>query len=301
MKIHVLPATCLALLASLSSCKKDQTALEVEILRDQARCVELSQKTRLLEMRWDRLAPGHEHAEVVLGVAEEATETLLAMRREREQLIVDLAKLEKDIVVARQEQRRSLRVAAIGKKFPSFAAKHRVYENVTIVEVDDMGIQLRHEDGLTRVTASKLTAQQMAEFGIDADIAQQAQVDEAKQIAAYNQMVDQALAKQKKEQRYADLSESIASAAPVITPSRSTRPSNFGKMTSSFNSPYGSSSRLRRYRDSYYDTNTTVYYYGSNSSSRQSASSYCPPTRVSPISPRPPRPVPTPPVLPGPQ
>lgn len=281
MKIHTLTATCLMVLISLSACKKDQTALEIEILRDQARSVELSQKMRLLEMRWERLAPNHDQTEVVVADAEKLTGSLIKMRLEREQLTADVAKLENDLVVAAQKHKNHVRLSSIGKTFVKFPAKHRVYEDVTVVNVDDMGIQIRHKDGLSRVTASKLTLAQMNEFGIDPDVAQQAQLDEAKKIAAYNHMVDTALAKQQKEARLAAANAPILAAAPVVTTPRSSRPSNFGKMTSSFSSPYGSTSRYSRYRDSYY-TGPTIYYYGSSSNSRSSysnSSQSCPAPR----------------------
>jgi len=302
MKIHTPPTACLMLVISLSSCKKDQTALEVEILRDQARSVELSQKVRLLDMRWERLSPSHDQADIVAADSEKLTRNLIEMRLEREQLTADVAKLEKDLLVTAQKHKSNLRLSSIGKAFATFPAKHRVYVDVTVVDVDDMGIQIRHKDGLSRVTASKLTLEQMNQFGIDPDIAEKAQLDEAKQIAAYNQMVDTALAKQEKEARNAAAIASLYVTPPVVAAPRSTRSPNFGKTTSSLSSSYGSSSRLRRYRDSYND-GPTVYYYGSSSYSRGSSSSYCPSayTRVSPISPRPPQRDPQPPRLPGPQ
>lgn len=274
MKLQILPAIGLVLLTSLSSCKKDQTALEIEILRDQVRSVELSQKVRLLEMRWERLGPSHELAELASANVEKSTQLLTDMRLEREQLHVDIAKLEKDLALAEQKHKNHLRMTSIGKEYPKFAAKHRVYQDVTVVEVDDMGIQIRHKDGLSRVTASKLSLEQMKDFGIDPEIAHKAQLDEAKQIAAYNKMVDTELAKREQQERIAKAHEALAP-LPVVasTTTRSTRPSNFGKMSSSYAS-YGTSSRTRRYRSSYY-TGPTIYYYNpGNSGSSCNYSSY---------------------------
>lgn len=272
MKIHTLPAIGLVLLTSLSSCKKDQTALEIEILRDQARSVELSQKVRLLEMRWERLGPSHELAELASANVEKSTQLLTDMRLEREQLTVDIAKIEKDLALAEQKHKNHLRMTSIGKEYPKFAAKHRVYEDVTVVEVDHMGIQIRHKDGLSRVTASKLTLDQMMDFGIDPEIAHKAQLDEAKQIAAYNKMVDTELAKRKAQERIAAAYAPSVPTPVVASTSRSTRPSNFGKMSSSYSS-YGTSSRTRRYRSSYYSGPTIYYYNAGNSGSSSNYSS----------------------------
>ena len=273
MIFKILPAIGLILLASLSSCKKDQTALEIEILRGKARSVELSQKVRLLEMRWERLGPSHELAELASANVEKSTQLLTDMRLEREQLTVDIAKLEKDLALAEQRHKNHLRMTSIGKEYPKFAAKHRVYEDVTVVEVDHMGIQIRHKDGLSRVTASKLTLEQMTDFGIDPKIAHQAQLDEAKQIADYNKMVDTELAKRKAQERIAAAYAPSVSTPVVASTTRSSRPSNFGKMSSSHTS-YGTSSRTRRYRSSYY-TGPTIYYYNAgNSGTSSNYSSY---------------------------
>ena len=273
MKLQILPAIGLVLLTSLSSCKKDQTALEIEILRDQARSVELSQKVRLLEMRWERLGPSHELAELASANVDKSAQLLTDMRLEREQLTLDIVKLEKDLLLAEQKHKNHLRMTSIGKEYPKFAAKHRIYENVTVVEVDDMGIQIRHKDGLSRVTASKLTLEQMTDFGIDPEIAHKAQIDEAKQIAAYNKMVDKELAKRKAQERIAAAYEPSVPSPVVASTTRSSRPSNFGKMSSSYSS-YGTSSRTRRYRSSYY-TGPTIYYYNAgNSGSSSNYSGY---------------------------
>lgn len=204
--MKILPAIAAIALGLMGpSCQKTQSAVELEILSNETKVVELTQKLRLLNLRWDKSVPTHHEAEATEAIANESSLLLKQLREHHNSLTAEIAKLEASLATVSAQAKQAARRATKGRKMLTLTTKTRMYEEVTITDVTDAGIQIRHRTGSTRIVCDNLSEEQITQFGLDTSSARKALEQEAKQIAAYESAETQMqlLAHKQEQQRQA--------------------------------------------------------------------------------------------------
>jgi len=176
------------------------------------------------------------------------------------------------------------RRAAVGEKHDKFELNNgRVYHDVTITGVDEIGVRFSHRDGMARIDFMNLPSVWKERFHFDLD--RFAKASKAERLARYHweKSVDEKMAKinaEKKkiadQERIADLERALAEARrPVqitqVTKSQPVRRSSLDRYSSSVIYP------------SRYSSRSLGSTYCPPVTSRPSRSVYCPPIRRSPV------------------
>lgn len=237
-------AWAFVVVAGSGGCRRQEpVALRSECMRLEADRIELAQRVELLRLRLD----GIEARERELAVRE--MERTRAERR-RDGLVARAVALRAGIEAEsarfaelRAGRLRGNREAAAGRAFAVFqGAGGRVYRDVVIQRVSDIGIEFRHASGSARLAAAELTAAQRDAFGLEAELANEALAAERRTAEAYAAWVDRKLARaaprDSEAGRPATAAVSTAQAWPGFRGSLRDRPRSFGNR-SSWPSPAG--------------------------------------------------------------
>ncbi len=289
-----------ALLSASCDTKQDQA----EWWRGEQERLELSQTLKLKQFRFE--LSGHEEwvaLEPLLLSNQESGKLIKTLQQTRADLEREVHSLQDTLVAFRADFIQSQRRSAIGTSFEEFSSGDgRVFQNARIVDIDDAGVTIRHDDGSARLRYGDLDARQREMFGLEQSSAQAAIAEEARQASAYESWVDgqvavvrekQALAsaaalrsqEAAKRSRELAVSRELVAAAnrPLAQPSTS-----LGNRYSTYYS--GNYSTLRPARNSYryvYYNQSPSYSYGYNPYRRVSQSlprpqpSACPPANMS--------------------
>lgn len=259
------PATLVGALALAvlggSACRRSaDTALDSEWWRLEADRIELAQKVELQRLRLDKIEArerGHAEHESAWERDTVVRERLAARVGE---LKGELAELSEQLEEVRARWVRAAREAAVGRSFASFqGAGGRLYQDVVITRVTDIGIEFRHATGIARVAASDLTAQQRDGFGLEAEASGEALADEREVARAYASWVDRRVASiAAREEEAAKVAEAsvpdreplLADASPRFRSSLRSEPRSFGN--SALWSPRYSRSGDCDYRSDFY-------------------------------------------------
>lgn len=177
---------------------------------DECLLVDLRQEVKLAQYKFQKADTGFDPALLEKAVAEraelrEAVAELTAAKDEMAALLesrqAQLAKFQKDTL-------QEVRSRTLGKEWKEFKVTDgRVYENVTVVSVNDSGVNLRHSDGSARVHFRDLTDEQRNAFGLDAISASVADAEERAHALAYEASVDAALEEQDSRKFFAELQQ----------------------------------------------------------------------------------------------
>lgn len=241
----------LVLVASMMvvSCRDHSTA-EMDILLDEPLRIDLSWKEKTLAEKWLQISSKENElleAEAIL----KNQESKLALLQEQKALLEkELPQLEVAFQSLREQVRNAARNAAIGKKYSEFSTKNRTYHEVTVLGVEDSGVNISHKIGKARLSYDVLNPEQAEGFGLDAELAaQSAQKDEAQQTAYYR-WADERL----KMMQAATVSQQKITAAkkPILITSANVAPV---KQIETPRRYY-----VRRTRPSYYYVNNWSYY-----------------------------------------
>ena len=138
----------------------DQDAKLIGDLRGQRS--ERSQKLAVLVPQRQELS--ERHAAEVARLAQTAAE-VDRLAAARSALELDLAALEQDFARCRGEYRRHAWAAAAGQKIPLLqTGDGREYRDATIVRVTEVGLEIRHADGIARIEVPALGADWQERF-----------------------------------------------------------------------------------------------------------------------------------------
>ncbi len=173
-------------LAVLPSCKKNTEArMDPEWWRLEADRVELVQEIKLQKLRVGEEDILREHAALKTRMIK--NEALLASLRESAgSLRSEVADMAAALVAERENWIASTRAAAVGRNFETFTGSSgRIYTDVTVTRVTDVGIEFRHSDGSGRLLATDMSPDLHADFGLDTGAALVAMEREKASAAAY--------------------------------------------------------------------------------------------------------------------
>jgi hypothetical protein len=251
----------------LNGCRSsdDQNLAILEAEREKT---ELSQRLALLDYRYTSLQP--EGAATLAALRDQFNEFELELRKlnqQRSDLEMEIGSLEHQYSELVSNDRNKRRLDAVGRKFKTFTAGDgRVFHEVEVSRVDDVGIALRHKHGAARVSVWDLSSEQRETFGLDERSAVAAVERERLEARMFHQYLDQQLDEERENADYVALAPASdvpkSSLATVMrqpvtkrTSLLSRPPEAFGRGGSS-RDWYGYSG-YRSYRPRY----VNVYYY----------------------------------------
>jgi len=183
----------------LPSCRKNDVALDHEVMADETRLIQLQQNSRLLQYRLDQRTPAekewHEWQRQELAALDQLDKLKQQIRELRADLET-IAQLEQEYTARFHGIQQEKRLQAMDRKFDVFSSTQRNYQDVVITAVDDQGIQITHKDGRARVKVEDLSDDQLATFGLNRSQAITSRQEEHKKAIAYHRWVDQSLQRQ---------------------------------------------------------------------------------------------------------
>jgi len=204
-----LPVYIIACVSGLfCSCQKNDQALRDEIMQNETKIVVLEQKMRFLQVRWDRAMPAEQEWNRIHQVENSLASSIEDQKNKKHSLKTGIDQLTQELAAHSKQwnlMQQEKRLKAIGLRFKTFTSEQRVYQDVSITNVDSQGVHLDHRDGKARVNVEDLSDEQIAYFGLDRTEALRSKQEEQKQQVAYEQWVDRGIQKN----RETELSRSL--------------------------------------------------------------------------------------------
>ncbi len=187
------------LLAAMPSCKRPADAkADPEWWRLESQRVEFAHRLELLELRMEKTDARLTEVEKIREEAREASALAASLETRTKKLRAELDGLTAELDQKRENWVQQIRAKAMGMRFDTLEGRGgRIYEDVWITRVSDIGIEFRHKSGSARLAATDLDAKQLALFGIDLREAREASEKERAAVLAYEASVDRAVAARK--------------------------------------------------------------------------------------------------------
>ncbi len=187
--------------AVLCSCENSRNSeLRTEWWRLEARRVSLESQVELVRFQLSHqteFESERKEAEARLSVLDES---LAERRSELRELREDLNRLDLAITTHRTTAMEQRRADWHGKTLPSImTSEGRRFEDVTISEVSRVGVKIRHETGLARLTPGDLSSEQCEAFGIDPNESRELLAKEAERQEAYRRRAEARVAAAERE------------------------------------------------------------------------------------------------------
>lgn len=190
-------------------------------------------------------------------MADQTAERLRLARAAHAELLIEVDSRDKDLAVFRRKAINDQRIRALRHKFPELVTgSGRSYLDASIASVTDAGVVVRHRDGSARLLFADLTPEQRVLFALEADSSLAAEQLE-RQGAAENELaLDRQIAAAAEARQAAETMaaarrpKQILSAAVIDASSSQVRPVSLLSMPPR---TFGRSSRIDRFRDTYYD------------------------------------------------
>lgn len=210
-----------SLTAAACQRKGDATACDPEWIRMEGDRIERQHKLQLLQLRAARIENDH-LANTSIGTEIESGRACLAtLRQTRDELRQDIAGLERRNEALRQQGLRAARASAAGRRLAELKlASGRVFRDVTIVRVSEIGLEIRHASGVARIGDGELSLAQREEFGIDSELAATAAARELAEVRSYEAHLDRQLAAKAALERKATRPEPPREDALAAAPAR---------------------------------------------------------------------------------
>ncbi len=236
-----------------------------EYWENEREIIALTQRLKLGEYRLGRFGPegGKKLDDLKTRLSENET-GLCRLQKEKATLAAEIACLKtRNQELGRMvlEQKRS---KTRGMKFETFPARDgRIFENATVIMVEDSGVEFRHDHGAVRLLYGELSDQQRLFFGLEESAALAAEDRERREALAYERDIDLELEAIRKRETHATNLDGMNLASRF---SRSLSPVSFRKPVISELSkpakPVGSASFYLKYRRYYgYHSHRPVYRY----------------------------------------
>jgi len=184
-----------SLTAAACQRKGDAIASDPEWIRMEGDRIERQHRLQLLQLRAARIENGHLSNTSIGTELESGRACLATLRQTRDELRQDIAGLEQRNEALRQQGLRAARASAAGRRLPELKlASGRVFRDVTIVRVSEIGLEIRHASGVARIGDGELSLAQREEFGIDPELAATAAAREQADARSYEAHIDRQLA-----------------------------------------------------------------------------------------------------------
>lgn len=187
--------------------------------------IELQQHLRLLSYRFESRG-GHLTAELneALERNERDQRSLAELRKQVDSLAQEITDLDSQLEQLAVENARKARAKAAGMRFDQLeAASGRTYQDVTVTQVTDGSVALRHRSGTARLRASDLTSEQRTLFGVSTEAAMREARVEASQARAYEEHLQAAAASAEPARERRSARSRISSRVNSAIASRSSR------------------------------------------------------------------------------
>jgi hypothetical protein len=178
-------------LVALPSCKKNTDArMDPQWWKLEADRVELVQEIKLQKMRLGEEDIARDYAALKSRMSK--NEVLLAELQENAaDLRSKVANMAAAAAAERENWIATTRAAAVGRSFATFTGSSgRIYEDVTITRVTDVGIEFRHSAGSARLPATALSPELHDDFGLDTTAALAALDRERATARAYEAYIE---------------------------------------------------------------------------------------------------------------
>jgi hypothetical protein len=188
LRLMSLPALALA---ALPSCKKNVDArMDPQWWKLEADRVELVQEIKLQKLRLGEEDTLRNYAALKARMSK--NDALLAeLRDSAAALRSDVANKAAAAAAERENWIAATRAAAVGRNFATFNGSNgRVYEDVTITRVTDVGIEFRHSEGSARLSATQMRPELHDDFGLDTVAARAALEQERATARAYEAYIE---------------------------------------------------------------------------------------------------------------
>ncbi len=185
-----------AVLLAFPGCRENAEARhDPEWLKLESERVKRAHQVELLKLRMAKVETrGDEFIERTDGLEDEVERRALLVEQ-AEILKGEVAELSGRVERDRSEWLRARRAAAVGRSFATLeGARGRIFEEVVITRVTDVGIEFRHATGSARLAAVELTSDQQGLFGVDPGMAGEALHEEQAIARAYDSWVDERVA-----------------------------------------------------------------------------------------------------------
>lgn len=217
--------------------------------------VELEQRLKLGEYRLGLMSPnGMSELERLNAIVTESEQKLKFLRSDRNSLAADIKTLEENCRNLCETAIEAQRSKSTGLRFPSLTIKDgRIFANVSVTQVDDGGVAIRHEHGAARLRYGDLSEEQRAMFGLEESSALAAEELERREAIAYEKSIEQEMELIREEQeRNAAVARSEESSREARSLMAASTPTT--RETSALSkpaTPFGTGSIYRRSYDPY--------------------------------------------------
>ena len=232
---------------ALPSCRRHEAT--AEFWRNEREKTELIHRLELSEYRMSlpNARSGQELDDIRKQISEMEVR-LQNLQSNRRALISDIAVMTDRNMEASKTGLARLREKCQGTSFDTLTAKNgRIYQNVRVVEVDDSGVLIRHENGAARLGYADLSNEQRLFFGIEESSALAAEERERKEALLYEQSIDMQMAAIKANEKASSARDAAddelrAMRARIAAASRPREPSLLSQPAR----PFGTGSIYRR-------------------------------------------------------
>jgi hypothetical protein len=167
--------------------------------------IELSQRLALVQYQQRNAPPDHTAQLREL----QATTRNLAQRAHdlaqiRTTLSAEIQDLETQLDELARNALKDQRRSAIGVKYETLAlANGKIFHDAMVTGVDEIGVAIRHRDGLARLRCADLSPDQREFFGIDETAALAAEARERHEALTYDRLIDQGMDAVRKQEEIA--------------------------------------------------------------------------------------------------
>lgn len=156
--------------------------------------IELEHHLQLLNYRFDTKGGGlTDELEETIGRTERNKLAVADLKAQLAGLEREVEDLDTKMAQLAEESAREARKKALGTQFETLeVANGRSYQDVTVTQITEGGVAIRHSSGSARFRPSDLTAEQQRLFGISSVAAAQEERIEASEAVAYERHLDAA-------------------------------------------------------------------------------------------------------------
>lgn len=175
-------------------CERDQS--QAEWWQGERKIIGLSQQLKLKKYRHELVCThDFESLERLRNTTETATSSLRVLRKQYLTLSHEVVSLEGEWDEFRRTTIQNQRHRTIGKSFEAIhLVSGRKFQEVTVFAIDDAGVTIRHADGSARLRFADLDSGQQVFFGLEKDLAVDAEEKEAEAAAVYERWIDDRMA-----------------------------------------------------------------------------------------------------------
>ncbi|NJM38989.1 MAG: hypothetical protein HC845_14630 [Akkermansiaceae bacterium] len=179
-------AAILSVALSLINCEKNHADIGwLEFEQDR---IELNTRLELRKLKYDR-APSLSSGNELLAVnerIERQNSIITDLNHKKRTLSEDLVELEKQLPSFKIATVQQQRQAVVGLTFSEISTKsHSKYQDVSVTSIDDRGVTVHHAHGIARLRIEELKPEQQYFFGLDLDLAEEAEKKERLALASY--------------------------------------------------------------------------------------------------------------------